>query len=442
MFKLPDYVQTALELLHKSGFEAYIVGGCVRDLLLGKDPNDYDMTTSALPEETEAVFSLYPVIKTGIKHGTVTLMIDSHPLEITTYRVDGSYSDSRHPDCVRFTRSLKEDSTRRDFTINAMAYSPEEGVIDHHGGLADLEAGIIRSVGSAPLRFKEDALRIMRALRFSSQLGFEIEHETQNAAFELAALLKEVSSERLQSELLKLLCGKNAKSVILKYVNILSVFIPELAPMENFDQRNIHHIHDVLTHSAIAVENVPPEPRLRLAALLHDIGKPLTFTVDDKGVGHFYGHAGESLRLSEDILTRLRFSNAAKQHILTLVKWHDVPISPAQKSVKKALGKLGKELFFDLTALKRADNLAQSPLYHQRQEEIAALEETAREIISHDQCFSLKDLAINGKDLMALGIPQGKMIGEVLSALLEAVVDEKVENQKDALCLFVSSNLL
>ena len=441
MFTLPAYVKSALDKLHECGFEAYIVGGCVRDLLLGKEPNDYDMTTSALPAQTEAVFAAHPVIKTGIKHGTVTVMMDGEPLEITTYRVDGEYNDSRHPESVRFTRSLKEDSARRDFTVNAMAYSPQSGVMDYHGGRADLEAGVIRCVGDARLRFKEDALRIIRALRFSSQLGFEIEESTEKAAFELAPLLKEVSYERLQAELIKLLCGKDAKRVIIKYVQILSQFIPELAPMENFDQKNIHHIHDVLTHSAVTVENVPGVPHLRLAALLHDIGKPATFTVDENGVGHFYSHAKESVRLAEEILTRLRFSNAQKQRIITLVKWHDVPISGEEKSVKKALGKLGEELFFDLTALKRADNLAQNPLYHSRQAEIAKLEEVAKGVLEQEQCFSLKDLAINGKDLMEIGFPQGKAIGKALGALLEAVIEEQVANDKEALCDFAAAKL-
>ncbi len=441
MFELPGYVQSALDMLHAKGFEAYIVGGCVRDMLLGKKPNDYDMTTSALPAETEEVFSSCPVIKTGIKHGTVTVMMDSQPLEITTYRVDGSYNDSRHPESVSFTRSLKEDSARRDFTINAMAYSPQDGVKDYHGGQADLKAGIIRSVGDAKLRFNEDALRIIRAIRFASQLGFKIEQQTEKAAFELSYLLKEVSAERLRDELIKLLCGKDAKRVIIKHVRILAQIIPELAAMEGFDQRNIHHIYDVLTHSAVAVENVPPTPELRMAALLHDIGKPVSFTVDEKGTGHFYGHAKESTRMADEILTRLRFSNASKQRIVTLVKWHDVPISADDKSVKKALGKFGVEVFFDLTALKRADNLAQSPLYHQRQEEIAKLEETAKRVIEQEQCFSLKDLAVNGSDLIALGIPRGETIGKTLNSLLRAVIEEKVPNEKEALCAFAASFL-
>ena len=287
---LPAQVNTALARLHDAGYEAYIVGGCVRDRIMGREPKDYDITTSALPEQTAAVFAGERIIETGMKHGTVTVLLDGEPLEITTFRIDGTYSDSRHPDAVTFTPSLREDLARRDFTMNAMAYSSETGLVDPFGGQADIAAKYIRCVGDPDLRFREDALRILRALRFSSVLGFPIEPETDGAARYLCLLLKKISAERVFSELKQLLCGPDVRRVLLDYAGVLGAVLPEILPMQGFDQRNPHHCYDILEHTAAAVEAMPPEPALRLAALLHDVGKPECFFTDEDGVGHFYGH--------------------------------------------------------------------------------------------------------------------------------------------------------
>ncbi|MBQ3562784.1 MAG: tRNA nucleotidyltransferase, partial [Clostridia bacterium] len=290
MFNLPHQVDFALNKLIAAGYEAFIVGGCIRDILRQKAPSDYDITTSAEPEQTKAVFEGEKIIETGLKHGTVTLLKDGMPLEITTYRIDGAYADNRRPTSVQFTKSLTEDLARRDFTINAMAFSKKTGIVDPFGGEADLQNKIIRSVGDADRRFNEDALRLMRAIRFASVLGFKIEEKTKISIFKNKNLLKNISSERIAAELVKLLCGKNAKQIIIDYFEVLEVILPEISQMKNFNQNNPHHIYPLLEHTAIAVENTPAEPPLRLAMLLHDCGKPDALTIDERGVSHFYGH--------------------------------------------------------------------------------------------------------------------------------------------------------
>ena len=322
-FPMSPQAARALDLLHAAGHEAWIVGGCVRDHLLGITPKDYDITTSALPEETKAVFQEYSVIETGIRHGTVTVLLDEEPLEITTYRVDGGYTDARHPDGVTFTRSLREDAARRDFTMNAMAYAPGKGLQDFFGGQADVEAGIIRAVGDPAVRFQEDALRILRGIRFAAVLGFRLEEETQRAARQYAPLLKKVSAERIAQELGKLLCGKDAGRIITSYPDILGQVIPELLPMVGFNQRNIHHCHDLHTHTAVAVDHVPPVLHLRLAMLLHDVGKPSTFSLGEDGQGHFYGHAKQSVAMAGEILRRLRYPKALTEKAETLIRYHE-----------------------------------------------------------------------------------------------------------------------
>ncbi|MBQ5565782.1 MAG: HD domain-containing protein, partial [Clostridia bacterium] len=334
MIFLPDEVKTAIEKISKNGFEAYIVGGCVRDSLLGKTPKDYDITTSASPQEVEKIFSDCRVIETGIKHGTVTVLINSMPLEITTFRIDSEYVDNRHPESVTFTKSLREDTARRDFTMNAIAYNNFTGICDFYGGETDIKNKIVRCVGNPDLRFNEDALRIMRAIRFSSVLGFEIEENTRSSIFKNKELLKNISSERIAAELVKLLCGKNAKKVLCEYIDILGVVMPELLPMKDFDQRNAHHIYDIWTHTAVAVENIEPAPILRLTALFHDIGKPECFFMKN-GQGHFYGHAAVSEKISDNILKRLKFDNTSRETITTLVKLHDIQIEETETAVKR-----------------------------------------------------------------------------------------------------------
>ena len=430
---LSDAAKMLLEQLNHNGYEAFVVGGCVRDMLMGILPHDYDITTSATPDEVKSVFSSYHVIETGLKHGTVTVMANGEPVEITTYRIESTYSDSRHPDGVIFTRSLIEDLARRDFTVNAIAYNPTVGIIDPFDGQKDIQKKLLRCVGTPSERFSEDALRILRLLRFASVLGFEIETETADAAFSLKEKLVCVSAERVQMELCKLLCGKGAGKILTEYCEILSAVIPELLPMKDFDQKNPHHVYDILTHTAKAVDAVPTEKTIRLAALFHDIGKPSVFSLDTGGVGHFYNHASVGYQMTEEILNRLKFDNATKNTVVRLVKWHDIQIEANEKSVKRALGKMTPEFFFMLIALKRADNLAQNPLYSDRQAYYDQLEALAKEILARQDCFSMKDLAVNGCDLMAIGIPSGKTMGLILKRLLDEVINEQLPNEKDLL---------
>lgn len=429
-------VRDAIERLEAAGYEAYAVGGCVRDEILGKAPADWDLASSALPEETERVFAGEKIIETGKRHGTVTVVIGEAALEITTFRVDGNYPDGRRPEKVSFTKSIEEDLARRDFTMNAMAYNESRGVIDPFGGMADAKAGIIRAVGDPEKRFREDALRIMRALRFASVLGFAIEPGTERALFERRELLKNVSPERISEELLKLLCGQNVRRVLLKYTEILGVVLPELLPMKGFEQRNPHHAYDVLEHSAAAVENVPPRAALRLAALLHDAGKPSCFTLDEKGIGHFYGHAGLSAAIAETAAKRLRLDSALTKEAVSLVKYHGTQIEPNKKSVRRALNRFTPKLFFELLLLKRADAAACGPERPLDEEYFSLLESTAKEIIREEQCFSLKNLAVSGDDLIAVGFSPGRELGRILGILLDRVMGEELPNEKEALLNF------
>lgn len=422
----------ALALLQAAGYEAWIVGGCVRDALLGLPPKDYDLTTSALPEETQRIFAAYPRIETGLRHGTVTVLLEGEPLEITTYRVDGVYSDARHPDGVTFTRSLRQDAARRDFTINAMAYAPGQGLQDFFGGQADLARGILRAVGTAEKRFREDALRILRALRFASVLDFTLEGETARAARACAPLLAAVSAERVSGELGKLLCGKAAGRVLREYPDVLGVVLPEILPMVGLDHRNAYHCYDVWTHTAVAVDHVPPELPLRLAMLLHDIGKPDTFSLGEDGQGHFYGHPRCSVELAEKILTRLRFPRRTRERVLTLVRYHDAVLEESPQRVRRWLNKLGPEVFFDLLAIQGGDAAAQAPAYCTRLDHLRRLETLARQVLDQAPCLTVRDLAVGGEDLLALGY-RGPAIGRALRALLDQVLSETVSNEKNAL---------
>lgn len=439
-FILPKQVSTALTVLTKGGFSAFLIGGCVRDFLLGFAPKDFDITTNAKPKEILSLFSDYKTIETGLQHGTVTVLIEHLPIEITTYRIDGVSKDHRHPDCVQFSSSLQEDLARRDFTINAIAYSPEEGIIDLYDGQKDLQNGIIRCIGNAQTRFSEDALRILRALRFASVLGFSIEIKTSNALFSQKSLLNEISMERIAAEFLKLLCGKNIQEILFSYVEILGVILPEILPMKGFLQHNPHHKYDVWTHTAIAVDACAPLPHLRLAALLHDIGKPFCYSTDANGIGHFYGHAKRSTELACSILTRLRLDNQLKSRVLSLIKYHDTPIPLEEKYIKRWLLRLGAEQFFDLLALQRADNLAQSEAYFYRQKTFEEISSCAKQLLQKNACFSLKNLHLSGHDLLSLGIAQGPEIGKLLLLALNAVIDEEVPNEKQALLAFVEKS--
>jgi len=428
MYPLPPQVNTALTLLNGAGFEAFVVGGAVRDLLRGAPVHDWDITTSALPEQTKTVFADHRLIETGIKHGTVTVLMDGMPLEITTYRVESTYSDHRRPDSVSFTRSLVDDLARRDFTVNAMAYHPELGVIDPFGGKTDLVDRVICCVGEPDKCFQEDALRILRGLRFAARFGFAIESKTAAAIHRNRELLTHVAAERIREELTGLLCGSCVEPILRQYHDVISVPIPEIAPLVGFKQHNRHHCHDIWGHTVAAVAAVPNDPALRWAALLHDTGKPASFTMDEKGVGHFYGHAAESEEIAADVTHRLRFDNVTRELVRFLVEHHHLFTEVSEKSVRRAMLRFGRNRLEKLLALLWADTLGHAPccLYHL--DDIRSL----ADIIAAIPEFTVRDLAVNGKDLMALGY-EGAQIGQTLNTLVNAVVFDGLANEKKIL---------
>ncbi len=431
---MPKNVDIAINLLQSAGFEAYAVGGCVRDSLLGKTPNDWDITTSAKPENMKSVFADFHCIDTGIKHGTVTVVIDGEPLEITTFRLDGEYEDNRHPKSVTFTSDLGADLGRRDFTVNAMAYSKMTGTVDLFGGQNDLKNGIIRCVGDPDRRFNEDALRILRALRFASALDFEIEEKTAQSLLKNRALLGNISEERIAKELLKLVCGKGAKRILTDFAPVLFEILPELQPMYKNSHDNPHHCYDIYEHTLIAVESIDPEPTLRFAMLLHDCGKPAVKKFDENGVAHFYGHQRISAEISAQILARLKVSNKFRDEILFLVSNHDRwELYENTEKMPRYLSKFGLDGVLNLLKVMRADVLAQSPEYRYRLDQIADAEETAKNLAAQKPCLSLSELQINGRTLMDIGIPQGRKLGAVLAQLLDEVIDGVTKNTQEAL---------
>lgn len=427
---IPGEVQAVLRTLEEAGHAAYLVGGCVRDLCMHRVPQDYDMATSARPEE---LLTLFPkAIPTGLQHGTVTVVTDEGRYEVTTFRTDGDYADHRHPRAVTFTDSIIEDLSRRDFTANAMAMDCKGNILDPFGGQQDISQKLLRCVGEPEQRFSEDALRIMRALRFAATLGFTIESATAAAMENRCGDLKEIAPERLRDEMTKLLCGENACAVLERWPQVIGVFIPEILPCVGLDQRNPHHCYDVWGHIAHSVQAIPPKAVLRWTMLLHDIGKPNTFTVDDKGTGHFYGHARVSTAMADAILRRLRFDNATRERIVTLVDWHDRDVPRTEKGLRRALHHLGEEGVRQLIAVKRADNDAQHPDYRGRASEIDKAEAILSQVLAAQDCFSLRQLAVNGHDMAALGL-SGPAIGAMLNALLDAVVDGTLPNERSAL---------
>lgn len=434
---LPNGAREIIESLRKNGFEAYIVGGSVRDSLLGLSPSDYDVTTSATPDEVKRVFFDKKTVDTGILHGTVTVIIDRKPYEVTTYRVDGDYTDLRHPRSVSFTRSLREDAARRDFTVNAMAYSDEEGLRDFFGGREDLKSRLIRAVGDPDTRFHEDALRILRALRFAATLDFAIEEKTAAAAKRNKDLLHRISAERIREELVRLVVGKAAFRILSEFRDVIGTVIPELIPQFDFCQHTPHHIYDLYTHTLHTVDAAENTAVIRMAALLHDIGKPQCFFRDEKGIGHFYGHEEVSASLADTRLRALRFDNKTRERIVLLIRKHGVMLPETDRSLKRLIASVGEEAFFELLALKQADNASLAPMHLSRLEEIRKTEMRARELLSQKPCLSLSALAIGGDDLIALGVPRGRRIGELLSAALSAVIDGKVENEREALLALV-----
>ena len=439
---VPPQARCVIEVLEAAGHEAWCVGGFVRDSLLGRPVSDIDIACSALwPQTEEACLAAgMRVHRTGEKHGTVTVVCDDAAFEVTTFRVDGAYSDARHPDEVRFVRSLEEDLARRDFTINAMAYHPLRGFADPFGGLEDARRGIIRTVGDPAQRFGEDALRILRACRFSSQLGFSLDDATYQAMLEGKRGLLRVSSERITAELQKLLLGDNVRDALLKTVDVLSAVLPELVAMKGFDQCTPYHCYDVLEHTARAVADTPPYPLVRWAALFHDMGKPAAFFKEPGGRGHFYGHAKISVPLARGIMDRLTFSTAFRDRVLLLVERHDDVFDATPRAVKRALARMGGdvELFRALCDLKRGDASAQAPAYaEERMRRADDLLRVLDGILAEGEAFTLKHLAVNGRDAMDAGIAQGPSVGAALAAALDAVIDEQTPNDRETLLAFL-----
>ena len=439
---LPEKVTYIIQELERRGYEAYAVGGCVRDSVLGRAPQDWDITTSARPEQVKEIFR--HTIDTGIAHGTVTVMVEHEGFEVTTYRIDGEYEDARHPKEVLFTPLLREDLRRRDFTINAMAYNETAGLVDEFNGLLDLKAGVIRCVGRPQERFSEDALRMLRAIRFAAQLDFGIEEETKAAICALAGNLKKVSAERIQAELVKLLVSGHPEKLGEAYeTGLTGVFLPEFDVMMQTEQNNPHHCYSVGEHTIRAVMGIPADKVLRLAMLLHDVAKPLCRSADGDGVDHFYGHPETGSELARGILRRLKFDNDTTDRVCRLIRWHDDNPPLSERNVRRAMNRIGIRQYPDLFAVKRADLLAQSS--YRRAEKLAYLasyEELYEAVMEKEQCLTVKQLAVNGRDLIEAGMRPGKEIGEMLKRLLELVLEEPEKNTKEQLLGYVSQQLL
>lgn len=431
--QLPKKVSNIIQKLEAAGYEAYAVGGCVRDSILRREPQDWDITTSAKPSEVKKIF--LHTIDTGILHGTVTIILEREGFEVTTYRIDGEYEDARHPKEVTYTASLIEDLKRRDFTINAMAYNENSGLVDAFDGIGDLKRKVIRCVGDAEERFTEDALRMLRALRFAAQLGFSVEEHTFLAICELSPMIEKISVERIQTELLKLLVSNHPQEIRTIYESgIADVILPEFSLLMETSQENPHHCYNVGEHTIKVIEQVPNDKVLRLAALFHDIAKPLCKTVDEAGIAHFYGHPKQGEKLTQQILRRLRFDVDTIEKVCALVKWHDDNPPLKAKNIRRTIYRIGEECYPKIFDLKRADILAQSS--YRREEKLAYVDAYQRlyeQIKKEQACLSLKELAVSGTDLIEMGMKPGKKIGQVLNLLLEEVLEEPQKNQKDYL---------
>lgn len=440
--EIPDGASAILDKLHAAGYEAYVVGGCVRDSLLGREPKDWDICTSATPAEVETLFADHDVIETGMKRGTVTVLERNVPYEVTTFRKDGDYSDGRHPDSVEFVSNIAEDLARRDFTVNAMAYSKEAGLIDPYGGLRDLERKVISCVGSPDERFGEDALRLLRAIRFAANHSFIIAPETEASIHRNVGLLMNVSAERIASELCKTLLGDGVLQMLLEYKDVFCAIIPELSFCVGFEQNNRFHQYTVYDHIAHAVANYTgKDVTVKLTLLLHDIGKPACYTEDERG-GHFYGHADVSSQLSECALRRLRFDNQTVHDVAELIGVHDAVLDPTKRVVCRMLHKIGPEQFGRLLKIRLADIMAHAEgTQESRLRRLYDLGIIFKEVVEQEDCFSVKDLAINGDDVMSLGIPEGKMVGALLNDCLIAVMNEEIANNHDDLMEFLKERM-
>ena len=433
---LPPNIQNCIDLLEAAGFAAYAVGGCVRDACLGRTPHDYDLCTGALPAQTEAVFRDFRLVLAGEKHGTVTVITEDGPVEITTFRTEGGYRDNRHPDWVKFVPDIQGDLARRDFTVNAMAYSPTRGFADPFGGREDLRNHVLRAVGDPEARFREDSLRILRGVRFAARFGLTPEEHTMQAMLSQAGLMENLARERVFEELCKLLLVAKAEDIT-RFAPILAAVIPELAPMIGFDQRSPHHAYDLITHTAHVVEGVPPTLPLRWAALLHDTGKVKTFTLDATGRGHFYGHAKDSAAIADDILRRLKAPTALREEVVPLIGRHMTRLQPDRKLLRRQVSKYGFPMVEAQLALQQADMGSKGTVEDDGSAVFAEVRQLLAELKAEDACLSLKDLAVNGNDLMALGF-QGRAIGACLNRLLELVVEERLPNKKEALLAFAA----
>lgn len=447
MFALPTKVEYILNELNKAGYEAYVVGGCVRDMVMGRKPHDYDICTAASPNEIIYIFNTknYEVLPTGIQHGTVSIVIDKEIFEVTTFRIDGEYLDGRHPSSIEFTTDIEKDLARRDFTINAMAYASSTGLIDPFSGLQDIANKVIRTVGNPKDRFNEDALRIMRALRFQSVLGFTIEFSTVTEMLAQKENLLKISKERINAELNKMFSGAHLLKSLGCFSRIILPIIPEIKNMMGFAQNNPYHAYDVWTHTYHVIKNCPNDRIIRLAALFHDIGKPHCYQqeiVNGELRYHFKGHAEKSIEITEKVLKELKFSNKDVEEILLLVKNHDVTFSPTKKFIRKMLTKMDKESLKKLIFLRVADVLGQKP-FNKNDDRIKRAFETLNLLYHFDdeeECFSLKKLNVNGKDLIQIGIKPGPSMGKILNTLLELVIQEELENKKEVLLEYVTNN--
>ena len=431
--KLPGYVLRCVEALEAAGYEAWAVGGCVRDAVLGLEPHDYDLCTNALPEQTRQVFAGERLVLSGEKHGTVAVVTEQGLVEITTFRTEGGYRDSRHPDWVRFVPTVEEDLSRRDFTVNAMAYSPKRGFADPFGGREDLENKVLRAVGDPVKRMREDALRILRGVRFAVRFDLTPEAATQKAMEEEAPLLDQLARERVFDELCKLLPLVKARD-LLRYQRILAKAIPQLEPTMGFDQRSPHHAYDVFTHIAHVVENIDPELPLRWAALLHDLGKPATCYLDETGRGHFPDHAKVGARMANEVLLQLKAPTALRERVTAMIERHMVPLDPDKKLLRRRLSRYGVQGVEDLFALQLAD-FSSKGVHRKRNEEehFCQVRQLLDEIVQENACLRIRDLAIDGRDLMDLGVDPGPNLGRILTNLLDQVIDERLPNEKQAL---------
>ncbi len=434
--QIPEYAEAVMKTLNENGFEAFVVGGCVRDSIMGKIANDWDMTTSATPEEMLEAFKVFRTIPTGIKHGTITVLIDKQPLEITTFRIDGEYTDNRRPDSVNFTRDIENDLSRRDFTVNAMAYNEKTGIVDFFGGIDDIKNKIIRCVGDPDKRFHEDALRIMRAIRFSATLGFEIEKETAESIRRNKHLLKNIAAERIRIELEKILLGDDAERILLQFSDVIFEIIPELERTYNVQQNSPYHVYDVWHHIVKSVAASEKNKYVRLAMLLHDIGKPQMKTTDEKGRDHFKGHASVSSEIAFEILKRLRYDNRTISVVTKLIFHHDDRLYNAPQNVKKHASKHGFQFLYLLDKVSRSDILAQNPEMKDRLLLCDNYIEEVKKIEEENVCLKISDLKADGNDLKKLGY-QGKEIGKALEKLLEKVIRNEIKNEKENLLEFL-----